>query len=414
MASIVVEKPPDRLESNDHDVQTDSKTVKESSDLAPEVCVGIDLGTTYSCVAVWEDDHVTVIANNLGHRTTPSWVAYTDSDMLVGEAAVAQMGRNTKNTIYDAKRMIGRKQSDPSVQMCAPLWLFDLADTENCCVKVKRKGEDKVVTPEEVSATVLMKMKWTAEAYLGQPVQSVVVTVPAYFNDGQRQATIDACTIAGLTLKRIINEPTAAALAYGLERGSGSDGSKTLLIYDFGGGTLDVTILVIDHQVFEVKSTSGDMQLGGQDFDNNLVKYFAPQVTEKCNGADIMQNPKALKKLRDECQKLKHALSHSVEASIEVDAIINGEDFDSSLTRQEFDDINADLFERCLLPVDRAISDAGITRDDIDEVVLIGGSSRIVQVQNLLERQFPGKVSHEFGCSYFVRVSSVYYLSPVL
>eukprot|EP00118_Oscarella_pearsei_P007213 m.34545 g.34545 ORF g.34545 m.34545 type:complete len:556 (+) comp31995_c0_seq3:64-1731(+) len=363
---------------------------KEETDQLP--AVGIDLGTTYSCVAVWEGGHPVVIANNMGHRTTPSWVAYTDQDMLVGEAAASQALRNPKNTIYDAKRMIGRKTTDPVIKQFQRLWPFDLSDgSEQCAVKVKKLGEESVVTPEEISAAVLMKMKRTAEDYLGCQVKSVVVTVPAYFNDAQRQATIDACIIAGLKLERIINEPTAASLAYGLERGNVCDGSKTLLIYDLGGGTLDVTVLIVDGQVFEIKSTSGDMQLGGQDFDNNLVKYFAPQIAAKCEGVNILENAKSLKKLCDACQQLKHTLSHSMEGTIEVDALIGGEDFDSSLTRHEFDEINADLFERSLFPVEQAIKDAKISKDEIDEVVLIGGSSRIPRIQVLLEELFPGK-----------------------
>ncbi|XP_065843113.1 heat shock cognate 71 kDa protein-like [Oscarella lobularis] len=383
------EKPSDETRT----LKNEAEKPKETSEAVetPSPAVGIDLGTTYSCIAVWEGGRATVIANNMGHRTTPSWVAYTESDMLVGEAAASQASRNPKNTIYDAKRMIGRRRSDDVIEEFLSLWSFDLAESEHCAVKVKKRGVETIVTPEEISAAVLMKMKRTAEDYLGSPIKSVVVTVPAYFNDAQRQATIDACTIAGLKLERVINEPTAASLAYGLERGTGSDEPRTLLIYDLGGGTLDVTVLIVDGHVFEVKSTSGDMQLGGQDFDNNLVKYFAPQVKEKCGNVNVLENAKALKKLRDACQQLKHTLSHSTEGSIEVDALIGGEDFDASLTRDQFNDINSDLFERCLVPVERALKDAGVSKGDVDEIVLIGGSSRIPQIQALLENFFPEK-----------------------
>ena len=267
-------------------------------------------------------------------------------------------------------------------------WPFDTVSYKSCCaVQIDTGSEKRVIPPEEISAHVLVKMKQTAEDYLGQKVQRAVVTVPAYFNDAQRQATIDACTIAGLTVERIINEPTAAALAYGLEKGVGEGKARTLLIYDLGGGTLDVTVLVLEGGVFEVKSTSGDTQLGGQDFDNQLVTHFLPEVQQKCS-EDISNNPKALRKLRDACQALKHSLSHSESATLEVDALVNGEDFDSSMTRDKFVEINQNLFSRCMKPVEQALKDAGIAATDIDEVVLIGGSTRIVKVQELLEMYF--------------------------
>ena len=355
--------------------------------------VGIDLGTTFSCVAVWENSRPAVIANNMGNRTTPSWVSFQKDNIFVGEAARSKASRSPQTSVYDAKRMIGRKISDPSVQQSLQLWPFKVAEYRgNCAVEISVEGESKprVLMPEEVSAYVLAKMKHTAEDYLGVPVRKAVVTVPAYFNDAQRQATIDASAIAGLRVERIINEPTAAALAYGLERSAGDGKPQTLLMYDLGGGTLDVTVLLLDGGVFEVKSTSGDTHLGGQDFDNNLVQYFLPEVRAKC-GEDIAENPKAIKKLRDACQSLKHNLSHSDSATIEVDAIVNGEDFDSFLTRDEFVEINRDLFARCLQPIDKAIADAGITKEGIDEIVLIGGSTRIVRIQQLLEEYFPNK-----------------------
>ena len=353
--------------------------------------VGIDLGTTFSCVAIWENNRPVVIANNMGNRTTPSWVAFQDRNVLVGEAARSKASRLPTSSIYDAKRMIGHKFSDPQIQESLRLWPFKVTEHRgNCALEVDFENKSKVLMPEEISAYVLAKMKHTAEDYLGFEVKNAVITVPAYFNDAQRQATIDAASIAGLQVERIINEPTAAALAYGLEKGAGRASAQTLLMYDLGGGTLDVTIMVVDGGVFEVKSTSGDTHLGGQDFDNNLVKHFLPEVKEKC-GQDISDNPKALKKLRDACQSLKHNLSHSDSATIEVDALVNGEDFDSSLTRDRFVEINMELFTRCINPIDKALKDAAVTTEDIDEIVLIGGSTRIIRVQHILEEYFPNK-----------------------
>lgn len=356
--------------------------------------VGIDLGTTFSCVAVWENDRPFVIANNMGNRTTPSWVCFHEDEVFVGEAARGKASRSPRSGIYDAKRMIGRKVTDESVQQSLKLWPFSVTEYRgNCAIRLEvgpGKKERAVLSPEEVSAYVLAKMRHTAEDYLGVLVTRAVVTVPAYFNDAQRQATIDAATIAGLRVERIINEPTAAALAYGIERRGRGQPAQTLLVYDLGGGTLDVTVLVVDGVVFEVRSTSGDTHLGGQDFDSNLVQHFLPIVHQQC-GHDISKNPKALKKLQDACQSMKHTLSHSDSATIEVDALVNGEDFDSTLTRDQFVEINAELFKRCLLPVDKALRDAGLSPEDIDEVVLIGGSTRIVRIQELLEEQFPNK-----------------------
>ena len=354
--------------------------------------IGIDLGTTFSCVAVWEESHPVIIANNMGNRTTPSWVSFQDENVYVGEAARSKASRIPASSVYDAKRMIGRKLDDTHVQKSLKLWPFSVTEYRgNCAVELTISKKKQILMPEEISAYILTKMKHTAEDYLGIPVKRAVITVPAYFNDAQRQATIDASAIAGLKVERIINEPTAAALAYGLEKMSGANkGPHTLLVYDLGGGTLDVTIMVVDRGVFEVKSTSGDTHLGGQDFDDNLVKYFLPRVKDMC-GVDISDNHKALKKLRDACQNLKHNLSHSNSATIEVDALVNGEDFDSSLTREKFVEINSELFTRCLEPIEKAINDSGISQDDINEIVLIGGSTRIVRIQELLEEYFPNK-----------------------
>ena len=374
-------------DTNDSALQP-SGALLSATDNAKSQVVGIDLGTTFSCVSVWENGRPTVIANNMGNRTTPSWVSFQSGNVFVGEAARSKASRSPRATIYDAKRMIGRKLADPQVQQSIKLWPFKVTEHRgNCAVQLDK---NQLLMPEEVSAYVLAKMKHTAEDYLGT-VKRAVVTVPAYFNDAQRQATIDACTIAGLKVERIINEPTAAALAYGLERNAGENKAQTLLVYDLGGGTLDVTIMVVEGGVFEVKSTSGDTHLGGQDFDNNLVQYFLHQVQETC-GEDISNNPKAMKKIRDACQTLKHNLSHSDSTTIEVDELVNGEDFDSSLTRDQFVDINKELFDRCITPIERALSDAKLSCDDIDEVILIGGSTRIVRIQQLLEGYFPTKL----------------------
>ena len=375
---------------------TEAPPVEEQPLPSSSPVIGIDLGTTFSCVAVWENGHPEVIANKMGKRTTPSWVCFTKDGVFVGDAAFSKGSRFPESAIYDAKRMIGRKLTDEAIQHSLKLWPFSVTEYRgcNCAVQLKPEvapsGHAQVLCPEEISAYVLSKMKQTAEDSLGCQVTRAVVTVPAYFNDAQRQATIDAASIAGLTVERIINEPTAAALAYGIEKKSQENKAQTLLIYDLGGGTLDVTILIVDGPVFEVRSTSGDTHLGGQDFDNNLVQFFLPQVADKCS-VDIGGNGKVLKKLRDKCRDLKHDLSHSNEATIEIDALVNSEDFDSSLTRDKFVQINADLFQRCLTPVDRALADAHLSADDIDEVVLIGGSTRIPRIQKLLADKFPGK-----------------------
>lgn len=385
------ELTPGRSEPESDEEASQPNEPAVGSDQSEDVVIGIDLGTTFSCVAVWEGGRPVVIANNQGNRTTPSWVYFEQDDVFVGEAARTKASRQPKLAVYDAKRMIGRKLSDPSIQQSRPLWPFSVTEYRgNCAIELNQDGKSRTLMPEDVSAYVLAKMRHTAEDYLGRQVRRAVVTVPAYFNDAQRQATIDASSIAGLKVERIINEPTAAALAYGLEKGGNSDKAQTLLIYDLGGGTLDVTILVLEGGIFEVKSTHGDTQLGGQDFDNKMVEYFLPKVEAKC-GEDISNNAKAIKKLRDACQKLKHELSHSDEAVLEVDALVNGEDFDCPLTRDKFVEICSDLFTRCLEPLDRALADARITASQIDEIVLVGGSTRMVRVQEILEGYFPNR-----------------------
>ena len=364
----------------------DTDPMPKQSDYA---IIGIDLGTTYSCVAIWENDRPTVIANNMGNRTTPSWVSFHEGNVFVGEAALNKGLRFPKNTVYDAKRMIGRRLDEPAIQDRLKNWPFTVVQhRNNCAFELECNHNQKdILLPEEISAYVLVKMKHTAEDYLGHSVSSAVVTVPAYFNDSQRQATIDACYVAGLKVERIINEPTAAALAYGLERNAGAMGAKTLLVYDLGGGTLDVTVMTVDRGVFEVLSTCGDTQLGGQDFDANLVDHFTEEIKEKL-GKDISNNLKALRKLKDHCQLLKHSLSHSDVATLEVEGLIDGEDFESSLSREKFAEINQSLFDRCMKPIGTALSDAGIGKENIHEVILIGGSTRIPKVQQLLGEYF--------------------------
>lgn len=342
-------------------------------------------------MAVWDGSRSEVIANSMGNRTTPSWVSFQGEHVYVGEAARTKASKSLKTTVYDAKRMIGQKLADAHIQKSLELWPFAVTEFRgNCAIEMTVSNKKQVMMPEEISAYVLAKMKHTAEDSMGFPVTRAVVTVPAYFNDAQRQATIDASAIAGLKVERIINEPTAAALAYGLEKMPAKGQQKTLLVYDLGGGTLDVTVMVVDGGVFEVKSTSGDTHLGGQDFDSNLARHFLPEVREVC-GEDISGNLKAMKKLLDACQALKHNLSHSDPAAIEVDALVNGEDFESSLTREKFVEINSELFTRCLVPLDKSIEDSKISKDDIDEIILIGGSTRIVRIQELLEQYFPNK-----------------------
>ncbi|KNC51866.1 heat shock protein 70 [Thecamonas trahens ATCC 50062] len=353
--------------------------------------IGIDLGTTYSCVGVWENSGVSIIPNRMGNRTTPSWVAYRNSERLVGEAAKRQAGRNPKNTLYDAKRLIGRKFDEESIQANLAIWPFKVSgsDAGTPQYEVSFNGETLKIPPEEVSSAVLMNMKAVAEDYLGRPVTQAVITVPAYFNDAQRQATKDAAEIAGLSVQRIINEPTAAALAYGLEKIS-DDAARNLLIFDLGGGTLDVTVLTVDNGVFEVRSTCGDSQLGGQDFDNALVDHFVELYAAE-NGVDLRTNAKSMMKLKSKCQEAKHSLAVSLMATIEIDSLYDGEDFDANITRAKFNELVQPLLDRCLAPVTSALADAGLAPEEMDEVILIGGSTRITEVQSMLENYFGGK-----------------------
>lgn len=350
--------------------------------------IGIDLGTTYSCVGVFKKGRVEIIANDLGNRITPSYVAFTDTERLIGEAAKNQAALNPENTLFDIKRLIGRDFNDQTVQADAKLLPFKLVNKNGKPqVQVKVKGDDKVFAPEEISAMVLTKMKETAEAYLGKKVKSAVITVPAYFNDAQRQATKDAGAIAGLNVLRIINEPTAAAIAYGFDQ---EEGEKNIMVYDLGGGTFDVSILTIDSGVFEVLSTSGDTHLGGEDFDQRVMQYLFKQFKKRTN-LDCSTDKKAIQKLRREAERAKRTLSQQHQAKIEIESFCQGEDLVETLTRAKFEELNMDLFKKTLKPVQIALDDAKLSKSDIDEVILVGGSTRIPKVQQLLKDFFNGK-----------------------
>ena len=353
-------------------------------------CVGIDLGTTYSCVGVWQHGQVEIIANDQGYRTTPSYVAFTDTNKLVGEAAKSQTALNPENTVFDAKRLIGRNFNDPSVQKDLKTLSFKIVNGNNNkpTICVNYKGEEKQYLPEEISSMVLAKMKTTAEQYLGESVDKAVITVPAYFNDSQRNATKDAGRIAGLEVKRIINEPTAAAIAYGLDKSG--EGETNVLIFDCGGGTFDCSLLSIEDGIFEVKATAGDTHLGGEDFDHNMVMYFVKEF-KKRHRKDITDNPRALRRLRSACERAKRTLSSNTQAFLEIDALYQGIDFNSTITRAKFEEMNMGLFRKTMIPVEKVLRDAKVSKSDVDEIVLVGGSTRIPKIKSLLKDYFNGK-----------------------
>ena len=354
-----------------------------------QTAVGIDLGTTYSCVGCWQNDQVEIIANEQGNRVTPSYVAFTETERLIGDAAKSQVAMNTSNTVFDAKRLIGRKFSDASVQSDIKHFPFKVVagSKDKPMIEVQFKGERKQFSAEELSAMVLLKMKETAEVFLGEQIKDVVVTVPAYFNDSQRQATKDAGAIAGLNVLRILNEPTAAAIAYGLEK---RGGEQHVLIFDLGGGTFDVSLLKIHDGMFEVLATGGDTHLGGEDFDNRMVDHFVGEFKSK-HKKDMSGNDRAKRRLRTACERAKRTLSSSTVAQIEIDGLHEGIDFTASISRAKFEDMNADFFKATLKPVEQVLRDAKVGKAQVDEIVLVGGSTRIPKVQQLLKDFFNGK-----------------------
>ena len=350
--------------------------------------IGIDLGTTYSCVGIFRNGSVEIIPNELGNRITSSVVAFTDDDRLVGEAAKNQAALNPKRTIYSVKRLIGRKYNDKEVQMDKKLLPYDIIDKDGKpYIQVETKGQKKLFSPEEISAMILTKMKTVAENFLGTKVKNAVITVPAYFNDSQRQSTKDAGTIAGLNVLRIINEPTAAAIAYGLDK---KDKERNILVFDLGGGTFDVSLLTIDSGVFEVVSTNGDTHLGGEDFDHRILDYLLKKI-KKQHGKDLKNNKSVIQKLKTEIEKAKRHLSSSLQATLEIDELEQGFDFKDTLSRAKFEELNMDLFKKTMAPVEKVMEDSGFKKSEIAEVVLVGGSTRIPKVQTLIKDYFNGK-----------------------
>ena len=352
------------------------------------VAIGIDLGTTYSCVGVWRDNRCEIIANDQGNRTTPSYVAFTETERLIGDGAKNQAAMNPTNTVYDAKRLIGRDFDDKVIQSEMKHLSYTVMEkNKKPHISVEYKNETKVFSPEEISAMVLTYMKQIADSYLGEDVVDVVITVPAYFNDGQRQATKDAGAIAGLNVLRIINEPTAAAIAYGLDNCSTE---QNVLIFDLGGGTFDVSLLNIDDGIFEVRATAGDTHLGGEDFDNLLMQHFMVEFKRKHN-LDFSENKRSMRRLKTACEKAKRTLSSSSTANVEIDSLFEGVDFFTSITRAKFESLCMPLFQKCIKPVSKVLQDAGCSKSQVHEIVLVGGSTRIPKVQKLISDFFGGK-----------------------
>lgn len=369
-----------------------------ASDTPTGPCIGIDLGTTYSCVAVWRNGRVEVCPNEQGNRITPSYVAFLpDGTRLIGDAAKNQSSQNPSRTIFDVKRLIGRKFTDSSVQKDKSLFPFNLVANKQGKANVEIEkctgpnGDTKTFSAEEVSGMILRKMKETAETFVGQEINRAVVTVPAYFNDAQRQATKDAGKIAGLTIERVINEPTAAAIAYGLDK---QDREETILVFDLGGGTFDVTLLHIDNGVFEVKATSGNTHLGGEDFDQRLMDFFISQFKRK-SGIDISKDKRALQRLRKQCENAKRTLSTQNSAMVDCEALSNGEDFSTTISRAKFEELNLDLFKKTLVPVTQVLKDSGVSKSQVDQVIIVGGSTRIPRIQTLLTEYFNGKTLNQ-------------------
>ena len=352
------------------------------------VAIGIDLGTTYSCVGVWRDNRCEIIANDQGNRTTPSYVAFNENERMIGDAAKNQSVMNPTNTVYDAKRLIGREYTDQVTQNEIKNLSYDVVNNSGKpFISVNYKGEQKTFSPEEISAMILTKMRDTATSYLGEEVKDVVITVPAYFNDGQRQATKDAGAIAGLNVLRIINEPTAAAIAYGLNNKSNE---QNVLIFDLGGGTFDVSLLNIDDGIFEVRATAGDTHLGGEDFDNLLMQHFMSEFKRK-HKLDMSNNKRSVRRLKTACEKAKRTLSSSSTANLEIDSLFEGVDFFTSITRAKFESLCMSLFQKCIQPVSKVLQDAGCSKSQVDEIVLVGGSTRIPKIQQMISEYFGGK-----------------------
>jgi L1 cell adhesion molecule like protein len=357
-----------------------------------KVAIGIDLGTTYSCVGYYRDGKVEIIANDQGNRTTPSYVSFTDTERLIGDAAKSKANSNPINTIFDVKRLIGRNYSDKTVKKDIKMWPFKVQkenrNSDKPVIQVTYKKEKKKFHPEEISAMVLRKMKQTAEEYIGKDVTDAVITVPAYFNDSQRQATKDAGEIAGLNVLRIINEPTAAAIAYGLNEER--DEERNILVFDLGGGTLDISLLNIDDGMFQVKATAGDTHLGGEDFDNRILIHCLKDFKKRF-GMDIKDSRKSMRRLKTACENAKRILSTSTRTTIEVDSLFEGIDYSTSLSRAKFEMLCSKDFKRCIEPIEKVLNDAEITKDDIDDVVLVGGSTRIPKIQEMLKTYFGDK-----------------------